>query len=71
MVKLIKEFYNCYFNEVIGDSLIGNFKKFWFYVKYSKFENFGIFLFKMEDGMSIIDKNKVEIFNFYFFLVFI
>ena len=71
VAKLIKESHNRYLNEVIGDSLTGNPKKFWSYVKHSKSENFGISPLKTEDGVSITDKNKAETLNSYFFSVFI
>lgn len=70
MFNFIKDFYNLYLNDVIGGSFIENLKKFWFYVKYSRLENFGILFFKIEEGVFVIDKDKVEILNFYFFFVF-
>ena len=68
VAKLIKKSHNRYLNEVIGDSLTVNPKKFWSYVKHSKSENLGIPPLKTVDGLSITD--KAETMNSYFFLVF-
>ena len=70
VAKLIKKSHNRYLNEVIGDCLTVNPKKFWSYVKHSKSENPGIPPLKTVDGLSITDKDKAETLNSYFFSVF-
>ena len=70
MAKLIKKSHNRYLNEVIGDSLTDNPKKFWSNVKHSKSENLEIPPLKTVDGLSITDKDKAETPNSYFFSVF-
>lgn len=70
MAKLIKEPHNRYLNEVIGENLTDYPKKFWSYVKHSKFESLEIPPLKTADGGSITEKDKAETLNSYFFSVF-
>lgn len=70
VAKLVKESHNRYLNEVIGDNLTENPKKFWSYVKHSKSESLGIPPLKTENGVSITDKDKAETLNSHFFSVF-
>ena len=70
MAKLVKESHNRHLNEVIGENLTENPKKFWSYVKYSKSESLGIPPLKTEDGVSITDKDKAETLNSHFLSVF-
>ena len=68
--NLIKDSHNSYLNDVIGDSLTENPKKFWFHVKHSRSENLGIPPLKTEEGVFVTDKDKAETLNSYFFSVF-
>ena len=68
--NLIKDSHNSYLNDVIGDSLTENPKKFWSYVKHSRSENLGIPPLKTEQGVFVTDKDKAETLNSYFFSVF-
>ena len=68
MSNLIKESHNSYLNDVIGDSLTENPKRFWSYVKHSRSENLGIPPLKTEQGMFVTDKDKAETLNSSFFL---
>ena len=70
MSNLIKDSHNSYLNDVIGDSLTENPKKFWSYVKHSRSENLGIPPLKTEQGVFVTDKDKAETLNSYFFSVF-
>ena len=70
MSYLIKESHSRYLNDVIGESLTENPKKFWSYVKQNKSENIGIPPLKTEQGVSVTDKDKAETLNSYFFSVF-
>ena len=68
--NLIKESHNSYLNDVIGDSLTENPKKFWSYVKHSRSENLGIPPLKTGEGVFVTDKDKAETLNSYFFFCF-
>ena len=68
--NLIKDSQNSYLNDVIGDSLTENPKKFWSHVKHSRSENLGIPPLKTEEGVFVTDKDKAETLNSYFFSVF-
>ena len=68
--NLIKDSHDSYLNDVIGDSLTENPKKFWSYVKHSRSENLGIPPLKTEQGVFVTDKDKAETLNSYFFSVF-
>ena len=68
--NLIKDSHNSYLNDVIGDSLTENPKKFWSYVKHSRSENLGIPPLKTEQGVFVTDKDKAETLNSSFFSVF-
>ena len=57
--NLIKDSHNSYLNDVIGDSLTENPKKFWSYVKHSRSENLGIPPLKTEQGMFVTDKRLI------------
>ena len=66
--NLIKVSHNSYLNDVIGDSLTENPKKFFSYVKHSRSENLGIPPLKTEQGVFVTDKDKAETLNSSFFL---
>ena len=68
--NLIKDSHNSYLNDVIGDSLTENPKKFWSYVKHNRSENLGIPPLKTEQGVFVTDKDKAETLNSYFFFCF-
>ena len=70
MSNLIKDSHNSYLNDVIGDSLTENPKKFWSYVKLSRSENLGIPPLKTEQGVFVTNKDEAETLNSYFFSVF-
>lgn len=68
--SLIKDSHNRYLNDVIGDSLTENPKKFWSYVKHNRSENLGIPPLRTDQGVFVTDKDKAETLNTYFFSVF-
>lgn len=68
--SLIKDSHNRYLNDVIGDSLTENPKKFWSYVKHNRSENLGIPPLRTDHGVFVTDKDKAETLNTYFFFCF-
>ena len=68
--NLIKDSRNRYPNDVIGDSLTENPKKFWSYVKHNRSENLGIPPLRTDQGVFVTDKDKAETLNTYFFSIF-
>ena len=66
----IKDSHNRYLNDVIGDSLTENPKKFWSYVKHNRSENLGIPPLGTDQGVFVTDKDKAETLNTYFFFCF-
>ena len=68
--NLIKDSHNRYLNDVIGDSLTENPKKFWSYVKHNRSENLGIPPLRTDQEVFVTDKDKAETLNTYFFSVF-
>ena len=64
--KLIRHSYHTYVNEVIGNSLSENPKRFWSYVKASNTENIGIPTLIEEDTLHCNNSSKANALNSHF-----
>ena len=65
--NLIKDCHNRYLNDVTGDSLTENPKKFGSYVKHNRSENLGIPPIRTHQGVFVTDKDKAEYLLFFCF----
>ena len=66
VAKLIRKSYYIYVNEVIGNSISENPKRFWSYVKTSNTENVGIPTLIENDGLHCSDSSKANALNAHF-----
>ena len=70
VAKLLNKSHNHYLNEIIGNSLQDNPKKFYGYVKSQRTENIGVPALVAEGKLKISDKDKAETLNKKFQSVF-
>lgn len=68
--KLVKESHSQYLNNIIGDSLADNPKKFWSYVRTCKTETIGIPPLRTGNKFHTTDKDKAEALSSHFTSVF-
>ncbi|CAB4046112.1 Hypothetical predicted protein, partial [Paramuricea clavata] len=64
--KMVKESHSQYLNNVIGDSLTNNLKKFWSYARTSKSEIIGIPPLRAGSKFCSTDSDKAEILSSHF-----
>ena len=70
MVQLLKSAHNSYLDNVIGESLQDNPKRFWSYVKLARTENIGVPTLRQGESLFISEKDKADSLNKYFESVF-
>ena len=70
VTKLVQHAHNNYVNNIIGDSLVEQPKKFWSYVKLMCTENLGIPTLRTTSKLCTTDQDKAEALNTHFQSVF-
>ena len=70
VTKLVQHAHNNYVNNIIGDSLVEQPKKFWSYVKLMRTENLGIPTLRTTSKLCTTDQDKAEALNTHFQSVF-
>ena len=66
VVQLLKSAHNSYLDNVIGESLQDNPKRFWSYVKLARTENIGVPTLRQGESLFISEKDKADALNKYF-----
>ena len=70
VAKLVHQAHRDYVNNIIGNSLQGNPKTFWSYVKQCRTENMDIPSLRSDKGIHTTNKDKAECLNSFFHSVF-